>query len=91
MKKSRPGHIVGVLSGPDTLDAVRRALFTCSTTIGFRETPVDRLELRREETVTTEGMRQKTVFWDNAPFRTKVEYEDRASIARAEERPLASA
>jgi uncharacterized protein (TIGR00299 family) protein len=91
MKKSRPGHIAGVLAEADTLDAVRRALFSYSNTIGFRENGVDRLELRREETVTAEGARQKTVFWGDKPLRTKVEYEDRAKTARAEELPLASA
>jgi uncharacterized protein (TIGR00299 family) protein len=85
MKKSRPGTIVSVLCPPVNPGALRRILLTCSTTIGFREIPVRRLSLRREEgTLTGEfgGARTKTVFLDGGALRTKIEFEDRARLAR---------
>jgi uncharacterized protein (TIGR00299 family) protein len=82
MKKSRPAHIVSVLAVPDTLDALHRALVTHSSTLGFRERTVRCVALRREERVRPDGLREKTAFLDGKPIRTKVEFEDRARIAR---------
>jgi uncharacterized protein (TIGR00299 family) protein len=85
MKKSRPGTIVSVLAGPRSLAALRRALFTRSSTAGFRETTVSRLSLRRTEDTlpgVPGGARRKTVFLDGKALRSKIEYEDRARIAR---------
>jgi uncharacterized protein (TIGR00299 family) protein len=77
MKKSRPGTIVAVLTGAEKLNALRETLFRRSTTIGFRETTVRRLSLRREE----EGGR-KTVYYGSEKLRSKIEFEDRARLAR---------
>ncbi|MDR1899560.1 MAG: nickel pincer cofactor biosynthesis protein LarC [Treponema sp.] len=84
MKKSRPGTVVSVLAGPGNLDALRRVMFTRSSTIGFRETELRRLSLARE----TEdlpgvpgGARRKTVFLGGKALRSKIEFEDRARIA----------
>jgi uncharacterized protein (TIGR00299 family) protein len=80
MKKNRPGIIVQVLCKLEKRDAVRHTLFTQSTTIGFRETAVNRLSLRREEDVIdTEGgaMRVKRVFLGDQFLRQKIEYDDR--------------
>ncbi|MDR1230208.1 MAG: nickel pincer cofactor biosynthesis protein LarC [Spirochaetaceae bacterium] len=80
MKKSRPGVIVQTLCGQEKRDAIRRTLFTQSTTIGFRETAVNRLALRREEDVidTEDGaMRVKRVFLGDQFLRQKIEYDDR--------------
>lgn len=85
MKKSRPGTIVSVLSPPARLDSLRRRLFQGSSTIGFRETLVHRLSLEREERLVQGPFgeaRQKTVFFEGKPLRSKIEYEDRARIAR---------
>ncbi|MDR3341339.1 MAG: nickel pincer cofactor biosynthesis protein LarC [Treponema sp.] len=85
MKKSRPGTVVSVLAAPGKLDPLRRTMFEQSTTIGFRETLVRRLSLRREECPLTGDfgtVRQKTVFYGEQPLRAKIEYEDRARIAR---------
>lgn len=85
MKKSRPGTIVSVLSSPARLDSLRRTLFQGSSTIGFRETLVHRLSLEREEGLVQGPFgeaRQKTVFFEGKPLRSKIEYEDRARIAR---------
>jgi uncharacterized protein (DUF111 family) len=85
MKKSRPGTVVSVLAGPGNLDVLRRAMFTRSSTAGFRETVISRLSLRREEDAlpgVPGGIRRKTVFLDGKALRSKIEYEDRARIAR---------
>jgi uncharacterized protein (TIGR00299 family) protein len=85
MKKSRPGTIVGVLCPPEKLDSLRETMFRCSSTIGFRESPVRRLSLRREEDRINGGfaeLRRKTVFYGETALRSKIEYEDRARIAR---------
>lgn len=86
MKKSRPGTLVSVLCPPAKLDALRAVMFQKSAAIGFRETTVRRLSLRRKE-VRGSGkdlgeLRRKTVFWGEQELRSKVEYEDRARIAR---------
>jgi uncharacterized protein (DUF111 family) len=60
-------------------------MFQHSTTIGFREMPVRRLSLKREENRLKGDFgeaRQKTVFFEEKPLRSKIEYEDRARIAR---------
>jgi uncharacterized protein (TIGR00299 family) protein len=85
MKKSRPGTLVSVLCPPQKLETLRRTMFQRSTTIGFRETPVRRLFLRREErrfSGQAGEAREKTVFYDGAALRSKIEYEDRARLAR---------
>ncbi len=85
MKKNRPGTIVTVLSAPARTDELRRTLFLRSTTLGFREQEVRRLYLRREEATLPSPfgpVRAKTAFFDGQVLRTKVEYDDRARIAR---------
>jgi uncharacterized protein (DUF111 family) len=94
MKKSRPGTIVSVLCPPSRLDALRRTVFRQSSSIGFRETVVRRLSLKREESQVTGGFgeaRLKTVFWEDRPLRSKIEYEDRAGLARGKGVSLADA
>jgi uncharacterized protein (TIGR00299 family) protein len=81
MKKSRPGTIVSVLCPPEKLDALRRTVFEASTAIGLRETGVRRLALRREQGGQP-GAAAKTVFLDGKVLRSKIEYEDRACLAR---------
>jgi uncharacterized protein (TIGR00299 family) protein len=85
MKKSRPGTLVSVLSSLAGLDPLRRTLFQSSTTIGFRETLVRRFSLERVETQVQSAfgeVRRKTVFFEGKPLRSKIEYEDRARLAR---------
>jgi uncharacterized protein (TIGR00299 family) protein len=85
MKKSRPGTLVSVLCPPQKLDALRRTMFQQSSTLGFRETPVRRLSLRREERRLSGAFgeaRAKTALYGGAALRSKVEYEDRARLAR---------
>jgi uncharacterized protein (DUF111 family) len=82
MKKSRPGTIVSVLTGAAKLNVLRETLFRRSTTIGFRETTVRRLSLKREEERPDTGARRKTVYYGAEKLRSKIEFEDRASLAR---------
>jgi uncharacterized protein (DUF111 family) len=87
MKKSRPGTLVSVLGSPVKLDALREAFFRNSTTIGFRETAVNRVSLKREEGSLTGSFgsaREKTVFYGGKKLRSKIEFEDRAKLARAQ-------
>jgi uncharacterized protein (TIGR00299 family) protein len=81
MKKSRPGVIAACLADPARLDALRETFFRRSSTIGFRETRVNRLSLRREESGGGGEARVKTVFWGEKPLRGKIEYADRARLA----------
>jgi uncharacterized protein (TIGR00299 family) protein len=85
MKKSRPGTIVSALAPPEKLDALRRTFFEQSSAIGFKEIPLRRLSLRRE-TETLRGAfgqaRRKAVYLDGTELRGKIEFEDRARLAR---------
>jgi uncharacterized protein (TIGR00299 family) protein len=94
MKKSRPGTLVSLLASPAKVDPLRRALFELSSTIGFREIPVRRLSLKREECTRSGALgevREKRVFYGEKPLRSKVEFEDRARIARERGVSLAEA
>nr|WP_010260613.1 LarC family nickel insertion protein [Treponema primitia] len=85
MKKSRPGTIVSVLTGQEKLNMLRETLFRGSTTIGFRENTVRRLSLRREEEKLDAEYgetQRKTVYYGVEKLRSKVEFEDRARLAR---------
>jgi uncharacterized protein (TIGR00299 family) protein len=94
MKKSRPGTVVAILAPPEKLESLRSAVFTGSTTIGLRELPVRRLSLRREAGKLSGDFgeaRTKTVFLDGKPLRGKIEFEDRARVARERGVSLAEA
>jgi uncharacterized protein (DUF111 family) len=91
MKKSRPASKVSVLANQQKLDSLRRLMFEYSSTIGFREMPVRRLSLKREEETLSGGFgeaRQKTVFLGDKKLRSKIEFEDRARLARERNIPL---
>jgi uncharacterized protein (TIGR00299 family) protein len=90
MKKGRPAHTVSALVPAGVADAVRRVLFTESSTIGVRSHPVAKHALDRES---------RTVDVDGCPVRVKVarlagvvvnvspEYDDVAAAAAALGRP----
>jgi uncharacterized protein (TIGR00299 family) protein len=85
MKKSRPGTLVSVLGRSDKLDALRETFFRNSTTIGFRETTVNRVSLERREGELSGSFgkaRSKTVYLGGKELRSKIEFDDRAQIAR---------
>jgi uncharacterized protein (TIGR00299 family) protein len=85
MKKSRPGTVVSVLANEAKLNTLRECFFRHSTTIGFRETAVNRLSLERKEQTVTGNFgqaRKKSVFLAEEKLRSKIEFEDRARLAR---------
>jgi uncharacterized protein (TIGR00299 family) protein len=91
MKKSRPGTIVSALGSPQKLPALRRVMFEHSRSPGFREIPVRRLSLKREEEKITGDFGEagrKTVYYGDRKLRSKIEFEDRARIARERNIPL---
>jgi uncharacterized protein (DUF111 family) len=90
MKKGRPGTLVSVLCSPSKCDALRNVMFTKSKTIGLREIPARCFALKREEeTLPGEyGGRKKTVYYHGEKLRDKIEFEDRADLARKKGVPL---
>jgi hypothetical protein len=86
MRKGRPGHVVTALLVPGVLDAVARALFEHTTTLGFRVQRVERRALARDEiTVSVDGrdVRVKRGLLDGRPVTIQPEYADAAAAAAA--------
>lgn len=85
MKKNRPGTLICALAKPDAKDAVLRAFFRHSTTLGVREVETTRCTLDR--TVEAHETALGTVRVKRAEGcgvkRSKIEYEDLARIAKA--------
>jgi uncharacterized protein (DUF111 family) len=85
MKKSRPGVAAAILCPRGNADALREIFFRHSTTIGFRETTVQRLSLPRDIKTLNGAFgsaREKIVHPGGGKTRSKIEYEDRARLAR---------
>lgn len=86
MKKNRPGTLLRVLCRPRDTEAVARAIFRHTATIGVREETVRRRVLARQ-TVTVEtpfGPVRQKVSTGYGVEREKWEYEDLSAIARRE-------
>jgi pyridinium-3,5-bisthiocarboxylic acid mononucleotide nickel chelatase len=49
MRKGRPGHVLSAVTDPGRVDAVCRAMFELTTTLGLRVSPVQRRSLRRDQ------------------------------------------
>jgi uncharacterized protein (TIGR00299 family) protein len=90
MKKNRPGTLVSVLCPPERIEALRNTMFTQSKTIGIREIPARCFALRREACALAGQYagRKKTVFYGGEKLRDKIEFEDRAELARKNNIPL---
>ncbi|HSI93426.1 MAG TPA: nickel pincer cofactor biosynthesis protein LarC [Jiangellaceae bacterium] len=91
MKKGRPGHLLCVLAETDVADRLRTIMFTETTTIGVRETPVVKRALSRDEhrvSVDGEQVRVKTATLDGVVVNAQPEYEDVAAVAAATGRPV---
>jgi pyridinium-3,5-bisthiocarboxylic acid mononucleotide nickel chelatase len=91
MKKGRPAHTLAALVSLDAVDAVRRAVFTESSTIGVREHVVDKRALHREtRTVTVDGVavRVKVARLDGQVVNVSPEYDDVAAAAATLHRPV---
>ena len=91
MKKGRPAHTLSVLTTPEHADAVRRVVFTESSTIGLREHPVAKRALVREmRTVTVDGIdiAVKVALVDGEVANVAPEYDDVAAAAARLGRPV---
>jgi uncharacterized protein (DUF111 family) len=86
MKKGRGGVRIEVLAEPARADALERALFRWTPTIGVRRSPVERRALARAElTVEVFGhpVRLKTVTLPDGERRAKPEFDDVRRVADA--------
>ena len=91
MKKSRPGHLLQVLSPPSAADRLARVVFEETTTIGIRRYAADRTILEREfvEVVTEYGkVHIKVSKMDSHIVNFAPEYEECARLAREKNVPL---
>ena len=93
MKKGRPAHTLSVLTPVTRADAVRRVMFTESSTIGVREHQVGKHALDRAlRTVSVDGaaVRVKVAVLDGEVVNVSPEYDDVAAAAAALGRPVKS-
>ena len=84
MKKNRPGTILNVLCREDRKEAVIKAVFKYTRTIGIREKLMSRYILKREfDSISTPSgdVRVKTVEGFGVK-REKLEYDDLSAIAK---------
>ena len=91
MKKGRPAHTLSVLTDTAVADQVRAAMFVETTTLGVRETIVDKRVLDRvERTVEVDGhvVRIKTATLDGVLVNAQPEYDDVLAAAAATGRPV---
>ncbi|MGH3326726.1 MAG: nickel pincer cofactor biosynthesis protein LarC [Streptomycetales bacterium] len=91
MKKGRPAHTLAVLVPATEADTVRRTVFTETSAIGLRETPVTKRALERElRVVHVDGVeiRVKTAILAGVVVNAQPEYEDVAAAAAQLGRPV---
>lgn len=86
MKKSRPGHLLHVICREAEKDALVRALFAHTTTIGIRENRFRRYTLDRHiETIeTSDGPVRRKCSTGYGVSREKFEHDDLARVADAQ-------
>ncbi len=84
MKKSRPGLLLRVLCKPEDKEKFVQLLFKHTTTIGIRETKMQRYMLDRQiyKVETSFGPVRVKVSSGYGTTRKKIEYEDLAKIAK---------
>jgi len=91
MKKGRPAHTLSVLVAPEKAEQVRTVIFRETSTIGLRESSVDKRALVREmRTVDIGGeeIRIKIALLDGIVVNAQPEYEDVAAAAAKLNRPV---
>ena len=91
MKKGRPAHTLSVLTGGEHAEAVRRVIFTESSSIGLREHAVRKHALERTLAEVTVGgirIRVKTACVDGVVVNAAPEYDDVAAAAARLGRPV---
>ena len=86
MKKNRPGQLISVLCSEEKEQQIVRTIFRHSSTLGIRKTLKDRFILERsiENVETSLGSVRKKISSGYGVTRSKIEYDDLASLARAE-------
>jgi uncharacterized protein (TIGR00299 family) protein len=90
MKKGRPAHTLSVLCEPRDADRLRTKLFEETSTIGIRQSTVDKHALERNESVVHvdgQPVRVKTAWLDGRPVNVNPEWADVVAAARALDRP----
>lgn len=92
MKKSRPGHLITVITYPEQAKVCEQILLRETTTLGVRQTQQTRLRLRREIVpldLPLGTVRMKIAFEPHSlrPLKAHPEYEDCASLARQHNLP----
>ena len=91
MKKGRPAHTLHALVAAERADAVRRAVFRHTSTIGVREVHIGKSALDREmRTVQVDGhdIAVKLARLDGEVVNAQPEYEDVARVATRTGRPV---
>ncbi|MDP9443317.1 MAG: nickel pincer cofactor biosynthesis protein LarC, partial [Actinomycetota bacterium] len=91
MKKGRPAHQLSVLVTADRAVAVEDVVFTETTTIGLRHSPVGKEALdRRTVTVAVDGLGVdvKVAVLDGRVVNVQPEYEHVAAVAAATRQPV---
>lgn len=93
MKKSRPGTLIRVLCREQDREAIVRAVFRHTTTIGIRETACRRYVLERKVTAlqTPYGQVRRKDVSGYGVTRSKYEYEDLARVAAQQRVSIAEA
>ncbi|MGF1524021.1 MAG: nickel pincer cofactor biosynthesis protein LarC [Leptolyngbyaceae cyanobacterium] len=92
MKKSRPGHLITVITYPEQSETCEQILLRETTTLGVRQTQQTRLRLRREIVpldMPLGTIRMKLAFAPNSdePLKAHPEYEDCVALARQHNLP----
>jgi uncharacterized protein (DUF111 family) len=84
MKKSRPGSLIHVICRESKKEAVIQAIFRYTTTIGIRESKLNRyvLSRRTETTETPYGTVRRKLSSGYGVVRGKYEYDDLSKIAK---------
>jgi uncharacterized protein (TIGR00299 family) protein len=92
MRKGRPGHLLSALVEADWLDAVCRAMFEQTTTLGLRISAVQRRSLRRDQVEVCVAGTQVSVkrgLLGDRVVTVQPEYEDIRAAARHSGQPVA--
>jgi uncharacterized protein (TIGR00299 family) protein len=91
MKKGRPGVVLHVICEKEAEEAIKKVVFTESTSLGIRVFPFKKETLSREfETIDTEfgQVRIKRSFYNSVEVSVKPEYDDCREIAAEKKLPL---
>lgn len=92
MRQGRPGQVLTALADAGLVDAVCRAIFEQTTTLGVRVWPVERRSLHRDQVTVTVGgaaVSVKRGLLGGRVLTVQPEYEDARAAARRAGRPVA--